>query len=494
MEDQLNNLLSEFKIENTKIVEKTILKLAHNSKVFELTKSIKEIKNQIIEIFKMKRDSEEFIEAHFPIPNANAKKQYNFTFDLSLFPAIQIKEIKNLDLVGLQFDEEKSCIYGLPSVANTIDIHIVFFNKNDENLLAETKVIPFIVNADPKDLWLDKPSPTDSRFYKSETLNFKSSFLDKKIVVSSKRGRSHAHNATFRDDDFLVKDLPNNWSIVAVADGAGSAKYARAGSKFACDFVINSFDKEEVLQELSQKVTQYFSSDPIDEIQDKAVTNESDSDSFSEPTDTLTEHETIPVDGDDLKLKNKSYIINLLYKNVKELHEALIKYAESQEFALKDLHTTLIFTLVKKFNFGYVVLSFGVGDCPINVINKDGTNVQLLNYLDVGESSGATRFITMPEIFKKQEEMIPRFGLNCFEDFSKLFLMTDGIYDPKFVVESKLENIESWKNFLRDLSGDNEDEVKVDFDDDSDIENQLSQWMDFWSKGNHDDRTLAIIY
>ena len=494
MEDQLNNLLSEFNIENTKVVEKTVLKLAHNSKVFELTKSIKEIKNQIIEIFKMKRDSEEFIEAHFPIPNANAKKEYNFTFDLSLFPAIKIKEIKNLDLVGLQFDEEKSCIYGVPSVANTIDIHIVFFNKNDDNLLTDTKVVPFIVNADPKDLWLDKPSPTDSRFYKGEILNYKSSFLDKKIVVSSKRGRSHAHNGTFRDDDFLIKALPDGWSVVAVADGAGSAKYARAGSKYACNYIIECFDKEEVLQELSQKVTQYFSPDTLNENQDNEVKIEQDHSNVSLPTDSLTEAEITPVNADDFKLKNKSFIINLLYKNVKELHEALIKYAESEEIALKDLHTTLIFTLIKKFNFGYAVLSFGVGDCPINVINKESSSVQLLNYLDVGESSGATRFITMPEIFKKQEDMIQRFGLNCFQDFSKLFLMTDGIYDPKFVVESKLENIESWKNFLRDLDGENEDEAKVDFDDDNNIENQLSQWMDFWSKGNHDDRTLAIIY
>ena len=77
---------------------------------------------------------------------------------------------------------------------------------------------------------------------------------------------------------------------------------------------------------------------------------------------------------------------------------------------------------------------------------------------------------------------------------SKLFLMTDGIYDPKFVVESKLENMETWKNFLLDLSGENEDKAIVDFINDSEIENQLSRWMDFWSKGNHDDRTLAIIY
>ena len=490
MEDQLNNLLSEFNIENTKVVEKTVLKLAHNSKVFELTKSIKEIKNQIIEIFKMKRDSEEFIEAHFPIPNANAKKEYNFTFDLSLFPAIKIKEIKNLDLVGLQFDDEKSCIYGVPSVANTIDIHIVFFNKNDENLLTDTKVVPFIVNADPKDLWLDKPSPTDSRFYKDETLNYKSSFLDKKIVVSSKRGRSHAHNGTFRDDDFLVKALPDDWSIVTVADGAGSAKYARAGSKYACNHIIESFDKEEVLQELSQKVTQYFTSESSESIENDKGETESKDVSLSK--DVSFEDEVISSDVEDLKIKNKSFIINLLYKNVRELHDSLSKYAESEEVALKDLHTTLIFTLVKKFSFGYVILSFGVGDCPINVINKDGS-VQLLNFLDVGESSGATRFMTMHEIFSRPD-MVNRFGLNCFEDFSKLFLMTDGIYDPKFVVESKLENVESWKNFLRDLDGENDDEIKVDFDDDTNIENQLSDWMDFWSKGNHDDRTLAIIY
>ena len=36
---------------------------------------------------------------------------------------------------------------------------------------------------------------------------------------------------------------------------------------------------------------------------------------------------------------------------------------------------------------------------------------------------------------------------------------------------------------------------KVDFDkDNSEIASQLSTWMDFWNPGNHDDRTLAIIY
>lgn len=492
MEDKLKELLKEFQIESNKIVDQTVAKLADNVKVFELSKSIKDLKIQIIDLFNMYKEKEEFKEAHFVIPNASAKKDYLFTFDLSAFPSIIIKEIKNLDSVGLQFDAEKYCIYGVPSVANTIDIQIIFFNKYDENLLPETKVVPFIVNADPKDLWLDKPSPTDSRFHKDETSNYKSSFLDKKIVVSSKRGRSHAHNGTFRDDDFLVKVLPDDWSIVAVADGAGSAKYSRAGSKYACNSIIESFEKVEVLQDLSQKITQYFTSENSSNMENNKVVAESETENDSVLKDDYSVNEVVPNDVEDLKIKNKSFIINLLYKNVRELHDSLSKYAESEEIALKDLHTTLIFTLIKKFSFGYVILSFGVGDCPINVINNDGS-VELLNFLDVGESSGATRFMTMPEIFSRPD-MVNRFGLNCFEDFSKLFLMTDGIYDPKFVVESKLENVESWKNFLRDLDGENDDEIKVDFDDDTNIENQLSDWMDFWSKGNHDDRTLAIIY
>lgn len=459
MENVLREVLKENRIETNKVVDSTIKKLLNNVKVSELSKSINDLKSRILEIFNMTKEIEEFKESHIVIPNANAKKEYAFTFDMARFPSIKIKGIKNLELVGLEFDTENVTIFGSPTIADQIDIQIEFFNKEDENLELNIKSIPFIVNADPKDLWLNKPSPENSRFPKEENLTYSSGFLDKKIVVASKRGRSHAHEGTFRDDDFLVRSLSNDWEVVAVADGAGSAKFARAGSKFATEYIIQSFDNDTFLQTLSSEVDSYFDDQS----------------------------------ADDIKLKNKTFIINSLYKTVKQLNEALGDYATSEEINLKDLHTTLIFCLVKKFDFGYVILSFGVGDCPINVIGKDETDVKLLNILDVGEFSGGTRFITMSEIFSRPD-IADRFGINCFPDFSKLILMTDGIYDPKFVVESKLENLESWKNFLRDLDGENEENIKVDFVNDQNIEVQLSDWMDFWSKGNHDDRTLAVIY
>lgn len=463
----LKQLLTENNIELNKVVNNTIAKLIDNAKVAELTKSISGLKNQIIEIFEMYKDKEEFKEKHLFIANANAKKEYDYTIDLKDFSNIAIKEIRNLDALGLKFDIANNRIFGMPIVANTVDLHIVFYNKADENKSEDIKIVSFIVNADPKDLWLNKSSDQNAKYAKQDEATFSGYFLDKKVIIGSKRGRSHAHEGSFRDDDFLVKTLPDNWAVIAVADGAGSAKYARQGSKLATELVVKSFEKEEVLLTLSSDVTAYFSDNKI-------------------VSDTEIEQ------GNDEKIKYKSSIINTLYKEVRQIHVQLNDYSKQEGLNLKDLNTTLIFALCKKFDFGYVLLTFGVGDCPINVVLNNNQNVKLLNTLDVGEFGGGTRFITMPEIFTP--EIVNRFSISKFEQLDKLFLMTDGIYDPKFVTENKLEDVISWQNFLQDIGGENENKAKIDFENDDEIEKQILHWLDFWSKGNHDDRTLAIIY
>jgi hypothetical protein len=66
---------------------------------------------------------------------------------------------------------------------------------------------------------------------------------------------------------------------------------------------------------------------------------------------------------------------------------------------------------------------------------------------------------------------------------------------PKFVVEANLPNIKKWQEFLADLNGKNEEGIQVKLStDNKEIEQQFDKWMDFWSAGNHDDRTLAIVF
>lgn len=440
-----------------KMIDKVISKLINNANVHEQLQCISNAKQKIMQEATIYKEKEEFKEAHFMIKNANSKQAYEFVFDMEKFPNITIKSISNLENIGLTF--ENNVIKGIPAISNTFDLDIAFFHLNDEKNI-DIKTVQLFVNADPKDLWKNIPSPENAIFYKPEESSHKGIFLDKKIVIASKRGRSHAHEATFRDDDFAVDQLPAEWNIISVSDGAGSAKMARYGSQLSTQSINDFFKNEEVLNEIEKNAILIYN--PSEE--------------------TSKEIET----------EAKQNIIRLLYKGVLNVYHLLNETAKEHSFSIKDLHATLIFTLVKKFDFGYVILSFGVGDCPINVINPEFSEVKLLNQMDVGEFGGGTRFITMKEIFNDQ--ISSRFGINCVKDFSKLVLMTDGIYDPKFVTENKLENLESWKSFFHDLDGNNEDGMKVDFENDETIDQQLLEWTDFWSKGNHDDRTLAIIY
>ncbi|AZA90732.1 Uncharacterised protein [Chryseobacterium nakagawai] len=401
------------------------------------------------------KEKEEFKEVHWVLQHAHSGKFYEFSFGMSDFPNIRIKTINNLEETGLKF--ENNSISGIPMTHNLYHLDIEFFHIEDKEN-TEIKRVQLLVNVDPKDLWKSIPSDRNSDFYKEDEVSFQGTFSDKKIVVASKRGRSHAHEGKFREDDFAVTELASEWNVVSVSDGAGSSVMAREGSRLATVSINQFLSDPDVLSEIENNINIIYTSGNLQKELDEAKEN----------------------------------VIRLLYKGVLYVHNTLEKTAAKNNLSINDLHATLIFALVKKFSFGYVILSFGVGDCPINLINTDFSEVELLNTMDVGEFSGGTRFMTMKEIFS--DHIISRFRITCVEDFSYLVLMTDGIYDPKFLTENKLEDTECWKTFFNDLNGGNDDLAQVDFINDAKVAQQLLHWTDFWSRGNHDDRTLAIIY
>lgn len=401
------------------------------------------------------KEKEEFKEVHWVLKHAHSGKFYEFTFEMADFPNIRIKNIRNLEETGLAFENNR--ISGIPQAHNMYHLDIEFFHTEDKDH-TDVKRVQLLVNIDPKDLWKNIPGDSNADFYKEDEVSFQGKFSDKKIVVASKRGRSHAHEGKFREDDFAVNRLASDWNIVSVSDGAGSAVMAREGSRLATTSVNEFFNNPEVLNEIENNINIIYTSGNSKKEQDDAKEN----------------------------------MIRRLYESVLYVHHALEKKASENNLSINDLHATLIFALVKKFSFGYIILSFGVGDCPISLVNTDFSKVELLNTMDVGEFSGGTRFVTMKEIFN--DHIVSRFRITCVEDFSYLVLMTDGIYDPKFLTENKLEDAESWKTFFNDLNGDNDDLAKVDFLNNTEIAQQLLHWTDFWSRGNHDDRTLAIIY
>jgi len=100
----------------------------------------------------------------------------------------------------------------------------------------------------------------------------------------------------------------------------------------------------------------------------------------------------------------------------------------------------------------------------------------------------------MSEIFN-DNAYITRIKYKIADKSAKLILMTDGITDAKFQTDAALDKIEVWNEVMADLAGKNDENTKVTLDENlKQSEEELLTWMDFWSPGNHDDRTIAILY
>jgi hypothetical protein len=57
------------------------------------------------------------------------------------------------------------------------------------------------------------------------------------LAAASRRGRSHAHDAKYREDHYALR-VESDWLLIAVGDGTGSRPLARVGSRVACQAAI----------------------------------------------------------------------------------------------------------------------------------------------------------------------------------------------------------------------------------------------------------------
>lgn len=476
----IQNLLKGNSNEANAYKSSILEEFSNDPHIKELVNCIFENQNKIMTNWDIKNRITDIQSQHIVIPNAKELIPYSAKIDfvaLNLTDLID-KKFEGLEDLGLSFNKVTDTIEGTPTKSGDLFFRLLYKIKGEEqNVLLNEKLISLVINPDPKSLWILKPSNQEAIFAKPDETAIFEKFGEKNIVVSSKRGRSHGKEGTSRDDDFAFKYFEKTqWSLVVVSDGAGSAFLARIGSKIACDSVVEYFAQVadiEKTKEFEDKISEYNNEKTEEKLKEIQILSKQNLYKAS-----VYVHNKLKEFAEQIFLSNPE-----LFNNPKA------------KTNLEYLHSTLIFTLFKKYEFGYLIQSFGVGDCPIAVMNIDKTETTLLNWLDVGEYGGGTRFISQPDIFQKQEVMITRFNLKIIEDFSYLFLMTDGIYDAKFVVEANLEKHEKWIEFLEDLAGNNDDKNKVEFNkDNSEIKNQLSKWMDFWSAGNHDDRTLAIVF
>ncbi|MBQ3634111.1 MAG: protein phosphatase 2C domain-containing protein [Bacteroidales bacterium] len=413
--------------------------------------------------------------ANIYLPNGRVGEDYytEVQFDIE---GVKEYRIEGLEKVGLTYEKRPGGFVvkgtAMPEgeegkKGGDFPLRLVYTTAEDFEEEAEMeRKLTLILNPDPRTLWKNIPTPTNIRYPKADSdkdyvkVPEVNGEARKDIVAASQRGRSHAHEGKPRDDDFKIRYCEeSDWYVIAVADGAGSAQYSRRGSEIACNTVM-----EHCSRMLSESMD------------------------FDNYIRAYKESQT-PEAWKDVS----DYVYRLLGAAAHKAHNAIKAEAEGAQdpkIKMRDYSTTLLLAVSKKFEFGWVVASFWVGDGAICVYDQKNHRAEMLGMPDEGEYAGQTRFLTMPEIFSDTKALYGRLRFKIYEDFTALMLMTDGVSDPKFTTDANLQNVDKWDALWADLK-----ENGVELTDDNEaVQDQLLEWLNFWDRGNHDDRTIAILY
>jgi hypothetical protein len=379
----------------------------------------------------------------FRLPNAKKGEKYEAVISADSGETIKVVSVK-LEETGLKFDEEKQLIYGEANKSGEFKLYLQYRSKQNDVISGEAVLI---VNPDPRELWKNIEPDKNLPYPKEHTSAVMKQENGFRIVAASRRGRSHEHSGSFRDDDFCIK-YNNGWSVLVAADGAGSAKLSRAGSKEASctisDMIINRLENEECVA-ISDLIAKW------DDEASKAVYTK---------------------------------IYNLFQSAAKNAVDSIETFAKENGILPRDMATTLLAVISKKVGDKLFVASFWVGDGAIAAYrpNAETDKIKILGVPDEGEYSGQTRFLDR-SILLDQTGFNNRIRVGLLVDVKALILMTDGVSDPKFETDNGLRDLNKWDDLWKEIEPLLSDEKP---------DEKLLKWLDFWSPGNHDDRTIVI--
>lgn len=349
----------------------------------------------------------------------------------------------------VNFNLERGEIYGVVHHQGEVEIGVwlIHYAVDGREQVVKLRVLMTVL-PDPRTLWKNLPSDTSARYHKSDTFVQSGQFKGGTLYGASQRGRSHAHKGIHRDDELsIMPTSANGWSVFAVADGAGSAEFSRKGAEIAC---------RQGTKTLHESLSGSFG----DALEQRFFSRQDEMTGLNE----IFQHT----------------MVKAVYAAAKGIQTEVEAHTDLN---LKQFSTTLLLCAVKPVDTGYLVFSFWVGDGAAVVLQNNG-DITFLGVPDSGTYVGQTRFLDH-KMFHDQS-VYQRVKLCKIEDLKAIVLATDGITDPKFSNDNELMKPENWHRLFAELT------PMLDQQNAETSVNHLLAWMNFFEKGHHDDRTIAI--
>ena len=361
--------------------------------------------------------------------------------------AIAIEDIEIDAACGLRFDAQSSHIQGLPLTAGTVSLKIKWTNSKSQPFFY---LMNLIVIADPKSLWNNIDPPESAPYFKKNTDSRFISEHPVRIAAASRRGRSHEHGGSFRDDDFFIHaDPASGWSTLIVADGAGSARFSRKGSEIA---------------------TTEFGA---------LILAATTGDRGAQLTNLLDHWDESPDAQKSINAHFQKLFQDASVSAIKKIDAA----AQSIPTNAKDYSTTLLVAVTKRVKTRTFIVTFWVGDGAIAAYGPRG-KVRVMGQPDGGEHAGQTVFLDA-RVVMDGPSFFKRITMGFFSDITSVLLMTDGVSDPKFETDNELSDPSKWDALWSEIS-------PLLFT--QSPEQALLNWLEFYSPKHHDDRTIAVLW
>lgn len=385
----------------------------------------------------------------FHLPNAKAGQPYVGKLEGkdTSGKTVTILDARAATATGLSFDAQSCELRGMPAKDGDYPVEIRWTSDGVSEYASECLLF---VNPDPRSLWKQLEPPADDAYFKPNTEAALIEGLDFKIAAASRRGRSHEHVGSFRDDDFFVHHDPSSgWSVLMVADGAGSAKSSRWGSKLAV---------AEAGNHIVSKLSGAFGTGMTQALAGWSSDMAAASQAMHTP-------------------------FYLLFQEASRLAvQAIEREATSQGVAPKEYATTLLAAAVRRDANHTFLATFWMGDGAIAAYGPR-SKVRLMGTPDSGEFAGQTRFLDRAAL--NDQAFGKRLVLGCYAALSAVVLMTDGISDPRFETDNGLADAAKWDALWDEISP-----LLAA----PEPQKALLEWLNFFTPGHHDDRTMAVLW
>lgn len=396
------------------------------------------------------------------LPKATQDQSYRINLR-DHFKDIEVENVLGCDELGLSFNVGTMTLQGVPTETGKYILKLRYRAKgmgNSRMLLLSKSVLINILPA-IKIMWQNIPTPREIKFYKPDDYQiYRQVYVNdsltstKNVYAVSNRGKMHANNGLSRNSDCGIGNT-NGWVILALADGSEKAEFAREGSRVAVYSVIQTISKN--LEKLGSK---------IDDIVHKLAN---------------------PDRPEDTKRVARSAFEKLIVDGYKQAYQEIVIQSNFASVYHSKFATSLSLVLLKRYDFGWFVLTASVGKFGVVICTGDYDLIPL-GYNEFGDYIYRSGVIT-DEIYIEEQELRHRIDYRICDTLIMLVAMNYELAKGMFSSLSSMRNKDLWTEWVMDFAS------KVNLRDatDEQIISQLSYYVQNCLTKSIGDQTIMVL-